>query len=119
MCDFCRSKYKHYMIKHETATCPFKASLYCSVCACYGHALKGCPVHKATRLSVPIKTCITPIKTTIAIKPILELSNDDESLKAFLQSKSQMPIKGAKFADLRKLVKQFADERGMELSLVY
>lgn len=117
MCDFCRSKYKHYMIKHETSTCPFKASLYCSVCACYGHALKTCPVHALK--SNPVHKPITKTKIDPPSKPILELSNDDESLKAFLQSKSQMPIKGAKFADLRKLVKQFADERGMELSLVY
>ena len=104
------------MIKHETTACPFKASLYCSACACYGHSLKSCPAHKPmTSHPNPVtKTKIDPPS-----KPILELSNDDESLKAFLQSKSRMPIKGAKFADLRKLVKQFADERGMELSLVY
>lgn len=107
------------MIKHETATCPFKASLYCSACACYGHSLKSCPVHALK--SNPAHKPIIKIKTTVdpPSKPILELSNDDESLKAFLQSKTRMPIKGAKFADLRKLVKQFADERGMELSLVY
>jgi len=115
MCSYCRSNYKHYLIKHEEDACPFKASLYCSACACYGHSIKGCPAH------TPIQPRLirTPPKKSKPAKPILELSNDEESLKAFLQSRSRMPIRGVKTADLRKLVKQYADEKGMELSLVF
>jgi len=51
-------------------------------------------------------------------KPILEVRNEEESLKAFLHSKSRMPTKAVKTTDLLKLVALYANEKGLELSLV-
>ena len=43
MCSFCKTDYPHYLIKHEVATCPFKQSRYCSLCAHHGHSTSDCP----------------------------------------------------------------------------
>jgi len=102
------------MLPHEEADCPFKASLYCSSCACYGHSLRTCPDPEMDR---PIfRRMILPCFKES--KPILELVNDESVLKSFLHSKSRLPPRAIKIAELRKLVALYADEEGYELCLL-
>jgi len=112
MCQFCK-------LKHEEATCSVKASLYCSSCACYGHTIRECPDPIDELYTKPLFSKRIILPSFKESKPILEIRNEEESLKAFLQSKSKMPARSVKTADLRKLVTLYADEKGYELSLVH
>jgi hypothetical protein len=114
MCPSCQSINKHFIVKHEESACPFVASLYCPTCASYGHQ---CPGRRDLRpdpalLKEFLKKPVSPSK------PILELTDREDSLKSFLQSKSRMPNKALKRKDLQKLVTAYAKEMGMELSLI-
>jgi hypothetical protein len=113
MCSLCKTKYKDFLIKHEEATCPFQQNLFCPSCACYGHSLSQCPDPPPIFRKPPIE-----VKLITKQIPLLEIVNSAESFKAFLRSKSRMPMKAVKTADLLKLVKQYAHEKGLELSLV-
>jgi len=113
MCNLCKSKYKDFLIKHEEASCPFQQNLFCSSCATYGHSLSQCPDPPPVFRRPTIE-----IKPLSKLAPLLELVNSAESFKAFLRSKSRMPLKAVKTADLLKLVRQYSDEKGLELSLV-
>ena len=39
MCSVCKAP---FLSIHTSENCPFRASLYCSFCACYGHSLERC-----------------------------------------------------------------------------
>ena len=114
MCSFCRRTYKYYLLKHDEASCPFKQSQYCSTCACYGHLQKECPD--------PLPTCLPKAKAKVKVappsKPILELVNQDDVLKSFLLAQEALPARSVKSAELRKLIKAYADKRGLILSLI-
>jgi hypothetical protein len=59
-----------------------------------------------------------PLPSFQESKPILELVNEESTLKSFLHSKSRMPMRAIKIAELRKLVGQYALEQGFELCLL-
>ena len=134
MCDFCKHQYSH-AFKHPADSCPFQTSLYCSSCACYGHSTKSCPDPPSTVFTKPCfleqlipasllkehrittKTLL-PIHAVPAAKQTLELTNDDEVLKAFLFRKGQLSSRSIKPAALRDLVRAYASTAGLELILV-
>ena len=113
MCSLCKHKYKDFLIKHDEASCPFQQNLFCPSCACCGNSLSQCPDPPPVFPKRPIE-----VKPVIKQLPLLEMVNSAESFKAFLRSKSRMPMKAVKTADLLKMVRQYADEKGLELSLV-
>ena len=113
MCNLCKTKYKDFLIKHDEAACPFQQNLFCSSCACYGHSLSQCPDPPPVFPKRALE-----IKPVIKQAPLLEMVNSAESFKAFLRSKSRMPMKAVKTINLLKLVRQYANEKGLELSLV-
>ena len=116
MCSYCKLKYKDFLLKHEETSCPFKQSLFCPSCAECGHSQTECPDPPPIFLR-PIDS---PTRTlSVTPKPLLELLYAEESLKAFLRSKALMPLKALKLADLVKLVRQYADKQGYELSLIH
>ena len=43
MCDKCYSTLANLVKPHEMSMCPLKRSLYCGVCAIYGHSSAACP----------------------------------------------------------------------------
>jgi hypothetical protein len=43
MCDICGKILGCLTVPHEVLECPYQASLYCSLCGCYGHRKSGCP----------------------------------------------------------------------------
>ena len=116
-------------------SCPFKTSLYCSTCACYGHNRPSCPDPPSSLFTEPCfleqliphsllvehnittKTLLPRVQV-LPEKPILELSDDDAVLKAFLYRKGQLQSRSIKPAALRDLVRTYAKTVGMELSLV-
>ncbi len=42
-CTACRSVLGSLVKRHTTDQCPLRASLYCGLCASYGHSPAGCP----------------------------------------------------------------------------
>jgi len=134
MCDFCKSNYTH-VFQHPVDSCPFRTSLYCSSCACYGHSTKGCPDPPNTLFSNPCfveqlipksllqehrittKTLLPKYQPSPS-KKTLELSDDDDVLKAFLHRKGQLASRSIKPAALRDLVRVYASTVGLELVLV-
>ena len=134
MCSHCKPTYDH-VFRHSVDSCPFKTSLYCSTCACYGHNRKTCPDPPSSLFTKPCfieqliphsllvehgiatKTLLPCVQVTPE-KPILELSDDDAVLKAFLYRKGQLQSRSIKPAALRELIRTYAKTVGMELSLV-
>jgi len=134
MCDSCKRSYSH-AFKHPADSCPFQTSLYCSSCACYGHSTKSCPDPPSTVFTKPcfveqlipasllrehriITKTLLPIHATNPLQETLELSDDDEVLKAFLYRKGQLISRSVKPAALRDLVRTYASTVGLELILI-
>jgi len=134
MCDFCKPHYLH-IFQHPIDSCPFRTSLYCSSCACYGHAIDSCPDPPSTLFTEPcfveqlipgslLKEHGITTKTLLPkhriseLKKTLELSDDDAVLKAFLSRKGQLHTRAIKPAALRLLVRTYAATLGVELILV-
>ena len=114
MCSFCRRTYKYYLLKHDEASCPFKQSQYCPTCACYGHLFEQCPDPLP---ALPPRLKAKP-ESKPKTKPILELVNQDDVLKSFLQAQEAMPARSVKSSDLRKLIRAYADKTGRTLNLI-
>ena len=134
MCSHCKLKYP-LAFEHPADSCPFQTSLYCSSCACYGHTKRLCPDPPSTLFTQPcfVEQLIPPSLlrehriTTRTLLPIhavpeskqtLELSDDDDVLKAFLTRKGQSVSRAVKPAVLRDLVRTYASTVGLELILV-
>ena len=134
MCSHCKLKYP-LAFEHPADSCPFQTSLYCSSCACYGHTKRLCPDPPSTLFTKPcfVEQLIPPSLlrehriTTRTLLPIhavpeskqtLELSDDDDVLKAFLMRKGQSVSRAVKPAVLRDLIRTYASTIGLELILV-
>jgi len=113
MCSHCKTTYKNYLLEHDPSSCPFQGSLYCSYCACYGHLSSKCPDAPPPALRFKRIGVLTPKQ-----ERVLEILDNEEVLKAFLQAQDRMPTKSVKYADLRKLVGQYASEKGRKLTLI-
>ena len=50
MCSVCKAP---FLSIHTSENCPFRASLYCSFCACYGHSLDACEQTPSKDLTQP------------------------------------------------------------------
>ena len=50
MCSVCKAP---FLSIHTSENCPFRASLYCSFCACYGHSLDLCEQTPSKDLTQP------------------------------------------------------------------
>lgn len=53
MCSLCKSFQAPFMTIHTVECCPFRASLYCSCCAGYGHTLDTCEQAPSKDLTQP------------------------------------------------------------------
>ena len=114
MCSHCKPQFRHYLIKHDEASCPFQQSRYCSLCAEHGPSNDTCPDPPASPpLFVSVGTLIPKGRPRV-----LKLINNDDILKSFLQAVSRLPTKSIKSADLRKIVGQYALEKGRQLILI-
>ena len=114
MCSHCKTQFKHYLIKHDEASCPFQQSRYCSWCAEHGHSNDTCPDPPvAAPKFVSVGTLIPKSRPRV-----LKLINNDEIIKSFLQAVSRLPTKSVKSADLRKIAAHYALEKGRQLILI-
>lgn len=46
-CDYCKHVLSGVSIKHTIITCPYRKSMYCYICASYGHTVGDCPNKRA------------------------------------------------------------------------
>ena len=47
MCDYCKNVLSGVTIPHKPIECQYRRSMYCYVCAIYGHCPSDCPNKKA------------------------------------------------------------------------
>ena len=89
MCSVCKDILVGFEIEHDILLCPFRASLYCSRCACYGHSLKRCP-SKERRL--------------------LTVTDTEEAMKEFLVSNGIKPGK-----NIKRALQEYAEAHRMQI----
>ena len=53
MCSVCKSFQAPFLSIHTSENCPFRASLYCSFCAAYGHSLDTCEQTPSKEVTQP------------------------------------------------------------------
>lgn len=46
-CDYCKKVLDGVSIRHTVLTCPYRRSMYCYICASYGHIVGDCPNKRA------------------------------------------------------------------------
>ena len=117
MCDIF-SSIIHTDKKHDIASCPIRAALYCNVCQVYGHSIFKCPDKNAWRVRVPeyqeqliplrvreqykittktpiVSESVDPIECPYP--PVIEIPEDKDgkSVRAMLTS-LQIPVSGVK-----------------------
>ena len=89
MCSVCKHIMPGFGIAHEVILCPFRAGLYCSMCAQYGHSRDDCPVNK---------------------KRMIYIKDTEEGIKEFL---TQQRVKLGK--NNKRLLQEYAEMNSMRI----
>lgn len=102
MCDYCkRVLEKSSTIPHKKLECQFRRSMYCPVCASYGHQSSDCPNKEAWAIRKGL-SC-DPLPENI----VLKVRNTEEGIKEVLKSHGIQP--GSRILENRKLLRDMAN----------
>ena len=94
MCSICAKVLPYYSAPHTILDCPLRRSMYCCICAKYGHHLTACPTKFQN------------------VSRLLHIVDTDEAIKAFLSEKKITCKK-----NIRKALHEYADAN--QLKIVY
>ena len=138
MCDNCKHPPLSFRgLKHEGVACPFKTSQYCSWCASYGHTNTSCPAPPSkfytdpcyveqlipaavlTQYNITTKTLLPGVKPPVEKKTgILEITNDDKIIKAFLVGRGLIGPRTENSSQLRLALTNHAKAENKRLILL-
>ena len=131
MCSRCA--HLGYKLKHDSFVCPYISSLYCGICASYGHTSYSCtdsevleqrepqfveqliPPSLRDALGIQTKTPLPKVPSELKAKyePVLEVHDTDRNIRALLMNYNK-PISG-KAKENRLRLQKLADELGRKL----
>lgn len=83
MCSYCSHVLGEVSIRHTPFECPYRKSMYCSVCVGYGHEPKRCPNKRGWAL----RRGKMPIEDNI----VLRVVDTDEAIKQVLKNNGIEP----------------------------
>ena len=100
MCDYCAHILAGVSIPHTRLDCQYRRSMYCCVCASYGHAIADCPnkIAWAIRRGLP---------TRDVRNVVLNIEDTDESVRGILRMHNISP--GTRKIENRKLLRDLAN----------
>ena len=78
MCSYCSHILHGVTIPHATLECQYRRSMYCPVCAAYGHSPRLCP----NKIAWAIRK---GKKTDDLVNHVFSIQDTDESIKEFLK----------------------------------
>lgn len=131
MCDTCRAYVGPTMKKHAESACPLMKSLYCGMCACYGHTTKRCPDVAGTVLRQPqtieqlLPTSVletyqitsrTPLPGAATVEPeqpVLEILDHPKTIRATLLHNG-LRLEG-RVTENKRALQRFGDRKGMRV----
>jgi hypothetical protein len=136
MCDSCKKDYPGFLFAHAVQDCPFKRSLYCSSCACYGHSGDECPAKPADFYTKPCfieqliplsvrqahnittRTLLPEVMPFASKEGILEIEDDIGVIRAYLQARSLLKNRQTSNAVLKDLLHEYAKQQNKRLMFV-
>jgi hypothetical protein len=89
MCTICREFKIQFIREHKESGCPFAASLYCSVCAVYGHTMETCANRPKAVYTQPcfMEQLIPPsIQSPLQVAKGTPLTNQEEHINDIIQN---------------------------------
>jgi hypothetical protein len=89
MCTICREFKIQFIREHKESGCPFAASLYCSVCAVYGHTAETCANRPKAVYTQPcfMEQLIPPsIQSPLQVTKGTPLTNQEEHINDIIQN---------------------------------
>ena len=95
MCSICVKVLPYYSTPHTVVDCPLRRSMYCCICAKYGHHITACPT-----------------TTFQGVTRLLYITDTDKAIKTFLSEKKIVYNK-----NVRKALNEYADAN--QLKIVY
>ena len=122
-CRICRDILVGFMLTHGEETCPLAKAAYCSYCASYGHFATACnrafeakkvQANDAARVMKAIAQ--EKKKEKEKEKAYLEIIDTDNSIRAYLMSKSIEPAQKKK--ENIKILQKYAEDHDLLLVMV-
>jgi hypothetical protein len=99
-CGYCCHILKGTVVRHSILECQYRQSMYCPVCAAYGHAPADCPnkITWAIRQGLP---------TANLENLVLEVRGGEDGVKEVLKEYGLKP--GTRIQENRKLLRNLAN----------
>lgn len=120
-CRICRDILVGFMLTHGEETCPLAKAAYCSYCASYGHFTTACNrAFEAKKVQASdaarVMKAIAEERKKEMKRASLEIIDTDNSIRAYLLSKSIEPAQKKK--ENIKILQKYAEEHDLLLVMV-
>jgi len=99
MCDYCQHVLAGVTIRHTKMDCLYRRSMYCVVCAAYGHAVADCP----NKVAWAIRRGQVPSEKNLT----LIVKNTEDCVKGVLRAHGITP--GTRQLQNRKLLRDLGN----------